>query len=74
MSARILPPPPPLLTKPQFLLHVGKTMYSLFLLNFCPTLADIAGLDYNFIIVDMEHDHGGIFDALICHLSSQFHM
>ncbi|PON76251.1 hypothetical protein PanWU01x14_036690 [Parasponia andersonii] len=50
-------------------------MYSLFLLNFCPTLVEIAGLSgYNFIIVDMEYGHGGIFDALICHLPTQFHM
>ncbi|OVA14755.1 Aldehyde-lyase domain [Macleaya cordata] len=45
----------------------GETLYGLFLLSFSPTLAEIAGLaGYDFVVVDMEHGHGGISDALPC--------
>ncbi|GFS44465.1 phosphoenolpyruvate carboxylase family protein [Actinidia rufa] len=45
----------------------GETLYGLFLLSFSPTLAEIAGLaGYDFVIVDMEHGHGGVADALPC--------
>ncbi|PON73563.1 Ketopantoate hydroxymethyltransferase [Parasponia andersonii] len=57
-------------TSPQTLksrLHSGETLYGLFLLSFSPTLAEIAGLaGYDFVVVDMEHGHGGIPDALSC--------
>ncbi|TMW94916.1 hypothetical protein EJD97_009617 [Solanum chilense] len=45
----------------------GETLYGIFLLGFSPTLAEIAGLaGYDFAVVDMEHGHGGISDALPC--------
>lgn len=45
----------------------GETLYGLFLLSFSPTFAEIAGLaGYDFVVVDMEHGHGGIADALPC--------
>ncbi|KAH6778381.1 Phosphoenolpyruvate carboxylase family protein [Perilla frutescens var. frutescens] len=45
----------------------GDTLYGIFLLTFSPTLAEIAGLaGYDFAVVDMEHGHGGISDALRC--------
>ncbi|CAN4075867.1 unnamed protein product [Withania somnifera] len=45
----------------------GETLYGIFLLSFSPTLAEIAGLSgYDFAVVDMEHGHGGISDALPC--------
>ncbi|KAI7993611.1 2-keto-3-deoxy-L-rhamnonate aldolase [Camellia lanceoleosa] len=45
----------------------GETLYGLFLLSFSPTLAEISGLaGYDFVVVDMEHGHGGISDALPC--------
>ncbi|KAL2516650.1 Phosphoenolpyruvate carboxylase family protein [Abeliophyllum distichum] len=45
----------------------GETLYGIFLLSFSPTLAEIAGLaGYDFAVVDMEHGHGGISDALPC--------
>ncbi|XP_059625593.1 uncharacterized protein LOC132268774 [Cornus florida] len=48
-------------------LHNGETLYGIFLLSFSPTLAEIAGLaGYDFVVVDMEHGHGGISDALHC--------
>ncbi|XP_057737348.1 uncharacterized protein LOC130954608 [Arachis stenosperma] len=48
-------------------LQNGDTLYGLFLLSFSPTLAEIAGLaGYDFVVVDMEHGHGGISDALPC--------
>lgn len=48
-------------------LHDGETLYGLFLLSFSPTLAEIAGLaGYDFVVVDMEHGHGGVSDALPC--------
>ncbi|KAK7308694.1 hypothetical protein VNO77_42317 [Canavalia gladiata] len=48
-------------------LRNGETLYGLFLLSFSPTLAEIAGLaGYDFVVVDMEHGHGGISDALPC--------
>ncbi|XP_027360400.1 uncharacterized protein LOC113868746 [Abrus precatorius] len=48
-------------------LRNGETLYGLFLLSFSPTLAEIAGLSgYDFVVVDMEHGHGGISDALPC--------
>ncbi|XP_057976408.1 uncharacterized protein LOC131163723 [Malania oleifera] len=60
----------PTTTNPQTLksrLRNGETLYGLFLLSFSPTLAEIAGLaGYDFVVVDMEHGHGGISDALPC--------
>ncbi|XP_075522946.1 uncharacterized protein LOC142555756 [Primulina tabacum] len=48
-------------------LKKGETIYGIFLLTFSPTLAEIAGLaGYDFAVVDMEHGHGGISDALPC--------
>ncbi|KAK7310111.1 hypothetical protein RJT34_07388 [Clitoria ternatea] len=48
-------------------LRNGETLYGLFLLSFSPTLAEIAGhAGYDFVVVDMEHGHGGISDALHC--------
>ncbi|XP_075505721.1 uncharacterized protein LOC142542780 [Primulina tabacum] len=48
-------------------LKKGETLYGIFLLAFSPTLAEIAGLaGYDFAVVDMEHGHGGISDALLC--------
>ncbi|KAJ7961654.1 2-keto-3-deoxy-L-rhamnonate aldolase-like [Quillaja saponaria] len=48
-------------------LQNGETLYGIFLLSFNPTLAEIAGLaGYDFVVVDMEHGHGGISDALPC--------
>lgn len=45
----------------------GETLYGIFLLTFSPTIAEIAGLaGYDFAVVDMEHGHGGIPDALAC--------
>ncbi|KAL0326714.1 UNVERIFIED_CONTAM: 4-hydroxy-2-oxovalerate aldolase [Sesamum angustifolium] len=45
----------------------GETLYGIFLLTFSPTIAEIAGLSgYDFAVVDMEHGHGGISDALPC--------
>ncbi|KAL0409215.1 UNVERIFIED_CONTAM: 4-hydroxy-2-oxovalerate aldolase [Sesamum radiatum] len=45
----------------------GETLYGIFLLTFSPTIAEIAGLaGYDFAVVDMEHGHGGISDALPC--------
>ncbi|XAR55166.1 2-keto-3-deoxy-L-rhamnonate aldolase [Bertholletia excelsa] len=57
-------------TTPQSLksrLKNGETLYGLFLLSFSPTLAEISGLaGYDFVVVDMEHGHGGVSDALPC--------
>ncbi|KVH95282.1 uncharacterized protein LOC112528078 [Cynara cardunculus var. scolymus] len=57
-------------TAPQTLksrLKSGETLYGLFLLSFSPTLAEIAGLSgYDFVVIDMEHGHGGISEALSC--------
>ncbi|WJX16734.1 hypothetical protein P8452_06725 [Trifolium repens] len=48
-------------------LRSGETLYGLFLLTFSPTLSEIAGLaGYDFVVVDMEHGHGSISDALPC--------
>ncbi|XP_057977524.1 uncharacterized protein LOC131164397 [Malania oleifera] len=48
-------------------LRAGDTLYGLFFLSFSPTLAEIAGhAGYDFVVVDMEHGHGGISDALPC--------
>ncbi|KAJ4957222.1 hypothetical protein NE237_014005 [Protea cynaroides] len=48
-------------------LAAGDTLYGMFLLSFSPTIAEIAGLaGYDFVVVDMEHGHGGISDALPC--------
>ncbi|KAK4349708.1 hypothetical protein RND71_032463 [Anisodus tanguticus] len=45
----------------------GETLYGIFLLSFSPTLAEIAGLaGYDFAVVDLEHGHGDISDALPC--------
>uniref|UniRef100_A0A5B7BJ46 HpcH/HpaI aldolase/citrate lyase domain-containing protein n=1 Tax=Davidia involucrata TaxID=16924 RepID=A0A5B7BJ46_DAVIN len=45
----------------------GETLYGLFLLSFSPTLAEIAGhAGYDFVLVDMEHGHGGVSTALPC--------
>ena len=44
-----------------------EPLYGLFLLSFSPTLAEIAGhAGYDFVIVNMEHSHGGISEALPC--------
>lgn len=49
------------------LLNGDTTLYGIFLLTFSPTLAEIAGLSgYDFAVIDMEHGHGGISDALHC--------
>ncbi|CAJ2674377.1 2-keto-3-deoxy-L-rhamnonate aldolase [Trifolium pratense] len=48
-------------------LRSGETLYGIFLLTFSPTLSEIAGLaGYDFVVVDMEHGHGSISDALPC--------
>lgn len=48
-------------------LYDGDTLYGLFLLSFSPTLAEISGLaGYDFVVVDVEHGHGGISQALPC--------
>ncbi|OMO79844.1 hypothetical protein CCACVL1_13365 [Corchorus capsularis] len=48
-------------------LNNGDTLYGIFLLSFSPTLAEISGLaGYDFVVVDMEHGHGGISQALPC--------
>ncbi|CAA2956531.1 2-keto-3-deoxy-L-rhamnonate aldolase-like [Olea europaea subsp. europaea] len=48
-------------------LHKGDTLYGLFLCSFSPVLAEITGYaGYDFVVVDMEHGHGGISDALPC--------
>ncbi|XP_027189066.2 uncharacterized protein, partial [Cicer arietinum] len=48
-------------------LRSGETLYGLFLLTFSPTLAEIAGLSgYDFVVIDMEHGHGGISETLPC--------
>lgn len=48
-------------------LNNGDTLYGLFLLSFSPTLAEISGLAaYNFVVIDMEHGHGGISQPLSC--------
>lgn len=45
----------------------GETLYGIFLLTFSPTIAEITGAaGYDFAVVDMEHGHGGISDALHC--------
>ncbi|KAK1304487.1 hypothetical protein QJS10_CPB11g00650 [Acorus calamus] len=45
----------------------GETLYGLFLLTFSPDLAEIAGLSgYDYVVVDMEHGHGGVSAALPC--------
>ncbi|KAL4651307.1 hypothetical protein ACB092_01G150400 [Castanea dentata] len=51
--------------------HLNKAneepLYGLFLLSFSPTQAEIAGhAGYDFVVVDMEHNHGGISEALSC--------
>ncbi|XP_051149585.1 uncharacterized protein LOC127264184 [Andrographis paniculata] len=48
-------------------LQNGETLYGIFLLSFSPTIAEISGFaGYDFAVVDMEHGHGGISDALPC--------
>lgn len=48
-------------------LKTGESLYGLFLLSFSPTLAEISGLaGYDFVVIDMEHGHGGISQALPC--------
>ncbi|XVF53150.1 hypothetical protein PTKIN_Ptkin05aG0077200 [Pterospermum kingtungense] len=48
-------------------LNNGDTLYGLFLLSFSPTLAEISGhAGYDFVVIDMEHGHGGISQALPC--------
>ncbi|XP_038985507.1 uncharacterized protein LOC120111716 [Phoenix dactylifera] len=63
----------PLSLEPRILksrLIAGKTLYGLFLLRSSPTLAEIAGLaGYDYGVVDMEHDSGGIAEALPCLLA-----
>ncbi|KAG8390801.1 hypothetical protein BUALT_Bualt01G0121300 [Buddleja alternifolia] len=57
-------------SRPQSLksrLKNGETLYGNFLLTFSPTIAEIVGLaGYDFVVVDMEHGHGGISAALSC--------
>ncbi|KAL6498456.1 hypothetical protein OROHE_026644 [Orobanche hederae] len=48
-------------------LKKGETLYGIFLLTFSPTIAEIAGLSgYDFVVIDMEHGHGGTSAALPC--------
>lgn len=48
-------------------LNNGETLYGIFLVSFSPTLAEISGhAGYDFVVVDMEHGHGGISEALSC--------
>lgn len=48
-------------------LNNGETLYGLFLVSFSPTLAEISShAGYDFVVVDMEHGHGGISEALTC--------
>ncbi|CAN7092194.1 hypothetical protein BRARA_I02368 [Brassica rapa] len=48
-------------------LQGGETLYGMFLLSFSPTLAEIAAHSgYDYVVVDMEHGHGGIPEALDC--------
>ncbi|KAG9452629.1 hypothetical protein H6P81_005533 [Aristolochia fimbriata] len=65
-----LTPDDPISSRPKTLksrLADGEILYGIFLLGFSPTLAEIAGLaGYDFAVVDMEHGHGGISDALPC--------
>ncbi|KAK7243840.1 hypothetical protein RIF29_38652 [Crotalaria pallida] len=57
----------PLLTNLKARLRNGETLYGIFLLSFSPTLAEISGFaGYDFVVVDMEHGHGGISEALPC--------
>ena len=45
----------------------GEIVYGMSLLTFSPTVAEIAGLaGYDFVLIDMEHGHGGVPDALPC--------
>ncbi|PWZ05933.1 hypothetical protein Zm00014a_028905, partial [Zea mays] len=45
----------------------GDTLYVLFLLSFSRTLAELAALaGYDYVVVDMEHELGGIPEALAC--------
>ncbi|KAK4601213.1 hypothetical protein RGQ29_010683 [Quercus rubra] len=44
-----------------------EPLLGLFCISFSPTLAEIAGhAGYDFVVIDMEHGHGGISDALPC--------
>ncbi|WOL13121.1 hypothetical protein Cni_G21890 [Canna indica] len=48
-------------------LAAGDTLYGLFLLSASPTLAEIAGFaGYDYVVIDMEHGPGGVYDALSC--------
>ncbi|OMO79845.1 hypothetical protein CCACVL1_13366 [Corchorus capsularis] len=48
-------------------LNNGETLYGLFHVSFSPTLAEISGhAGYDFVVIDMEHGHGGISQALSC--------
>ncbi|CAN0908912.1 2-keto-3-deoxy-L-rhamnonate aldolase [Linum grandiflorum] len=48
-------------------LREGNTLYGIFLMTFSPTIAEIAALaGYDFVVIDMEHGHGGISEALPC--------
>ncbi|XP_022761981.1 uncharacterized protein LOC111307908 [Durio zibethinus] len=48
-------------------LNNGDTLYGLFFMSFSPTLAEISALaGYDFVVIDMEHGHGGISQALPC--------
>ncbi|KAI3678492.1 hypothetical protein L6452_37787 [Arctium lappa] len=57
-------------TAPQTLksrLQNVDTLYDIFLLSFSPTLVEIVGLSgYDFVIIDMEHGHNGISEAIPC--------
>ncbi|KAK8479622.1 hypothetical protein V6N13_030944 [Hibiscus sabdariffa] len=46
-------------------LRDGEILYGIFLLSFSPTLAEIAALSgYDFVVIDMEHGPGGIYESL----------
>ncbi|KAJ4956309.1 hypothetical protein NE237_013092 [Protea cynaroides] len=58
-------PPTPKTLKTR--LAAGDILYGFRLNTFSPTIAEIAGLaGYDFVVVDMEHGHGGVSDALPC--------
>ncbi|KAL4372171.1 hypothetical protein HN51_017249 [Arachis hypogaea] len=45
----------------------GDVVYGMSLLTFSPTVAEIAALaDFDFVLIDMEHGHGGLPEALPC--------
>ncbi|MED6139741.1 hypothetical protein PIB30_086729 [Stylosanthes scabra] len=45
----------------------GDVVYGMSLLTFSPTVAEIAALAaFDFVLIDMEHGHGGLPEALPC--------